>query len=883
MARVVGGVEIEIRGDDAHFERTMREVRSEASRTGQVMTREFRQADGAAQRLNTSIRATAASMGALALAVGVGAGLSQGIQTISGFSQAMSTLRAITQGTAAEMIALEAVAKELGSTTRFSATQAADAMTELARAGFTVTQVLAGIGPTLSAAQAGGAGIAETAAIIAATIGGFGLQATDAARIADVLAQAANGSAAGILDLGEALKFAAPTAKQLGLDLEETVAVIGKLSDGGLQGGLAGRGFQSLATQFVNERDKIEALIGTYDLATDGLGNVLARLRQAGITTKQIIEIFRAENLDTFGILSDAALNGNLAKLNTLLDDAAGSSAKAAKIMDDNLNGAILAASSAFEGLVLALADAGVEDALRDTVNGLAALFTLAAENADVLGVAIVALAARAIIPLVVTTIPAAVTALRTFVGSMILVQGAAARTALAVNFLGGPLTLAIAAAAAAYIVLGRNAAASAEQIERVRAVGERNKQILAETQGLLTGSNSPFEQIADQAGAAVGEVASLTDALGVLQKGLENIRAEGQIGTALKLGTQVAETRAVIEQLERERAAAGQRAFNAPNLGGRAGLQRNIDSALSGFDQSEAGRELLFRRQELAALENRLRLATQGLSAGDLVNQFRNGSPAAAADSAPTPPAPTAPTVTAPDLTAAQAELEALLDEADAVIAVDRANRTAGAIQRVDEFNFNRAERDRQAQEAQAAAEAFRDQIASTLSRGLEQGIRSGNWGEALRGVLAQSTSDALSDAINDLAGELVNIFKGAFSGAGNSIGSFVGSLFGGGRAGGGSVRSGMRYMVGEQGPEMFVPSVPGMIVPRFEGPASAAAGGVQGRAGITIAAPFIVQGSITEEVLPRVQAMMAAQAEQLPRIVDARVSDSLRRGRYK
>jgi hypothetical protein len=79
-----------------------------------------------------------------------------------------------------------------------------------------------------------------------------------------------------------------------------------------------------------------------------------------------------------------------------------------------------------------------------------------------------------------------------------------------------------------------------------------------------------------------------------------------------------------------------------------------------------------------------------------------------------------------------------------------------------------------------------------------------------------------------------------------------------------------------------MFVPSVPGMIVPRFEGPASAAAGGVQGRAGITIAAPFIVQGSITEEVLPRVQAMMAAQARELPRIVDARVSDSLRRGRY-
>jgi hypothetical protein len=243
--------------------------------------------------------------------------------------------------------------------------------------------------------------------------------------------------------------------------------------------------------------------------------------------------------------------------------------------------------------------------------------------------------------------------------------------------------------------------------------------------------------------------------------------------------------------------------------------------------------------------------------------------------------------------LKAAQNELDALLDDAEELFIKLQEERNAGSQQRFDQFTLNRAEdqaaRDAASQQRidefnlnKAAEDKLRDQIAGALSQGLEQGIRSGNWGEALRGILATSVSDALSEAINDLAGELVNIFKGAFSGAGNSIGSFVGSLFGGGRAGGGSVRSGMRYMVGEQGPEMFVPGVSGMIVPKFEGPSSVAAGGLSGRHVVNVAPQFHVHGSITEEVLPRVQAMMAAQARELPRIVDARVSDSLRRGRY-
>ncbi len=890
MVTTVGGVAIEIRGDNSSFNRTMREAQRDAQRVGQVIERDFGRADQSVAKLNNTLKGTATSMLALGAAVGVGAGLTGGVRLIADFSQAMSTLQAITQGTTEEMVALRAVANELGATTRFSATQAADAMTELARAGFTVNQVLAGIGPTLSAAQAGGAGIAETAAIIAATIGGFGLQATDAARIADVLAQAANGSAAGILDLGEALKFAAPTAKQLGLDLEETVAIIGKLSDGGITGGLAGRGFQSLATQLVNEKDKIEDLIGTYDLASEGLGSVLARLRTAGITTAQIIEIFRAENLDTFGILSDAALNGNLEKLNTLLDQAAGSSAKAAKVMDDNLNGAILNASSAFEGLILAIADAGIEDGLRDAFVGLSGLLTVAADNVDVLGVAIVAIAANALIPLAVRAIPAAITALRGLAVALTTAQTASARLAAVGGLLGGPLTVAIIAASAAYLVLARNAETAQERLERTNEVLARADEVLNKTRGLLTGNDSPLKQVADQATEATSKVASLTDAVEALQTGLSNLRQEGQIATAIEIGQSINEVRSEIEALQGARADAVARAVgNTPNLGGREGLQRIADRAGQNFDDSEQGKQLLFATQKLAALEQRLLLAGQGLTINDVINQFRNGSPDAPTTTTATGGGPIE--LTKQELRDAQSELDALLDDAEDLFAKIQDERNAGTQQRFDEFKLNRAEADAAARAAsqqridefnlnKAAEDKLRARISDTLAQGLEDGIRSGNWGEAFRGILAQSTSDALSKAINDLASELVSILGKAL-GSGGFAGLDLGSIFGGGRAAGGNVRAGMRYMVGEQGPEMFVPTVPGVILPQSEFPASAAMGGVGGRA-IQINAPFVVQGSITEEVLPRVQAMMAAQAKELPRIVDARVSDSLRRGRY-
>ncbi|HPE48696.1 MAG TPA: phage tail tape measure protein, partial [Hyphomonas sp.] len=335
----VGGVYFEIEGDDSDFRRTLRQSETQAKRAGNVISAEFRKTEVAAAAAQKRISGVGTSLIAMAAAAGLGIG--QSVSILKDFGQAMSTVQAVTGATEAQMVALTAQARLLGATTRFSATQAAEGMIFLARAGFSADQALGAIEGTLQLAQAGALDLGRAADIASNVLSGFNLPVSETARVVDVLAKAANSANTDVNQLGEAMKFAAPTAVALGLGLEETTAIIGKLSDAGIQGGLAGRGFQSLATQFENQRDKIEALIGPYDLAVDGISNVIKRLNEAGITTKQVIEIFRAENLDVFTILKNAAYDSakGIDALNNKLLNARGTAAQVAKTMDDNLNG----------------------------------------------------------------------------------------------------------------------------------------------------------------------------------------------------------------------------------------------------------------------------------------------------------------------------------------------------------------------------------------------------------------------------------------------------------------------------------------------------------------------------------------------------------------
>lgn len=243
----------------------------------------------------------------------------------------------------------------------------------LGQAGFTTNEILQSITPTLNLAQAGNLGLAQAAGIAGGTLRGFNLEASEAARVMDILAKAAIISNADVTTLGEGLKYAAPAATALGIEMEETIAILAALANSNITGGQGGRGFQSFTLAFVTQSKAIKRLIGDYDLAEDSITSLVKRLVEAGITTQQIVDIFSGENIDIFGVLSASAIKatGGLDSLRAQLKEAGGTSEEVAKIMDDNLNGAILNAQSAVEGFMIAIGEAGATEFLRSALDQL--------------------------------------------------------------------------------------------------------------------------------------------------------------------------------------------------------------------------------------------------------------------------------------------------------------------------------------------------------------------------------------------------------------------------------------------------------------------------------------------------------------------------------
>jgi TP901 family phage tail tape measure protein len=166
--------------------------------------------------------------------------LAASTKTFAGFEQEMARVRALTGANATQFERLNAQAKRLGATTVFSASQAAEAMSYFALAGYSVDQILAASGPTLDLAAAGQLEMAQAADISAKIMAGMGVSANDLGRAIDVLTKGMTTANTDLVQLGDAMKYVGPVAKQAGYSLEETVAAVQLLSNAGIQADMAG-------------------------------------------------------------------------------------------------------------------------------------------------------------------------------------------------------------------------------------------------------------------------------------------------------------------------------------------------------------------------------------------------------------------------------------------------------------------------------------------------------------------------------------------------------------------------------------------------------------------------------------------------------------------
>ncbi len=314
------------------------------------------------------------------------------------FEESIAVVRAVTKATVQDFENLRDKAQQLGITTRFSATQAADAMVLLARAGFSVDETMTAVGQTLLLAQAGGLGMAEAADITASSLRGFGLEAIEVTRVTDVLVETANSANTNVSQLGQALKFVAPIAKGLGQEIEITNAALGILSNAGLKATLAVTGLRRVLAELASPgRELNDILTASGLVAADvdpqvvGLTNALEELKQAGFDTGDALEVFGQRGGPAFAVLVDRI--DEIRTLEQGLKDAGGEADRVAKIMDQTLNGALFRLKSALEGVNLAVGEVFASPVLVATLEQLTGLLRLVAANADVLQVALVSLA----------------------------------------------------------------------------------------------------------------------------------------------------------------------------------------------------------------------------------------------------------------------------------------------------------------------------------------------------------------------------------------------------------------------------------------------------------------------------------------------------------
>lgn len=292
-------------------------------------------------------------------------GLGATLKIFSSFDDQMRIVKAVTQASGEEFKRLTELARELGRTTSFTASEVANLQTILGRAGFKSDQIESLTGSVLDLTKAVGGELEPTAGIFAATIRQFNLGADEGARVADALTAAANNSFNSIETLGGALEYAGPVAASANVSLEDTLAILGALGNVGIQGSAAGTSLRRLLTLTGAEADKLKSIFGVSFKDIDGnardLVTVLDEVNQA---TADLGTADKAEKFNkAFGLLGITGANVisenafAIRELQDTIKKSGGVAAATAKEIESGIGGSIRRTLSALEGVALAIAE----------------------------------------------------------------------------------------------------------------------------------------------------------------------------------------------------------------------------------------------------------------------------------------------------------------------------------------------------------------------------------------------------------------------------------------------------------------------------------------------------------------------------------------------
>lgn len=310
-----------------------------------------------------SVRSIARTLAPALAGLGAVQQIRSTISTFADFEQSMAQVAAITRATSAEMGRMNELAKQLGSTTEFTASQAASGLRFLGQAGFTAAQSVQALPDVLNLATAAALDLGRAADITSNIMGAFGISAANAHEAADVLALASSRANTDVEQLGSAMAMAGPVANALGVDIGATAAAIGALSDLGIQGSQAGTGLRRVLSSLANATPAATRALAGMGLTLDELNpqtndltDIVDRLAEANIGASEAFTIFGDRGAPA--ILALVENNDKLRELTEELGSAEGAARVMAETMRDTLTGDLNSLQSVIEGIRITIGEA---------------------------------------------------------------------------------------------------------------------------------------------------------------------------------------------------------------------------------------------------------------------------------------------------------------------------------------------------------------------------------------------------------------------------------------------------------------------------------------------------------------------------------------------
>lgn len=310
---------------------------------------------------------------------GLKAGFSEAVQAFAQFDDIMRAVRAVSGAAAEDMALLDAEAKRLGATTRFSAMEAGEAMLELAQSGFTASQTMDALGEVLNFASASGLTLSESAAILTATLSQFGLEAKDTKYASDIIVNGFTSSSTSAAQFALAMGYVGPIAKDVGWTLEQTAAAIDVMAKAGFRGEKGGTALRGGIGALIRPTRRALEILQKYNIV---INDATGKMRPFADIIDDIgaSAITSGEKLKVFGLESGPGMNAAIRMTGDTLRafeqdmlNSAGTAEKIASEKEGGIGGSFRGLTSAIEGAAIALGSAWNDEvkAAVDLLSGL--------------------------------------------------------------------------------------------------------------------------------------------------------------------------------------------------------------------------------------------------------------------------------------------------------------------------------------------------------------------------------------------------------------------------------------------------------------------------------------------------------------------------------